>query len=187
MLAAVVVRNGKELFENLAFNDVVVNRGGLGGMIDLAISIGESYVCDLRADGVIIATPTGSTAYAMSAHGPIVHPSLRAWSLVPISPHALTNRPIVIGDDERVAITITGAREATIHWDGHHHHELYEGDCILVQAAPHTVRLLHPKGYDYFAMLRQKLHWSASPLSSTVKGPMAAARKSRKTAAATKK
>src|SRR5688572_19301695 len=128
MLTAAVERGGRELFSNLAFNDVVVNRGGLGGMIDLAISIGESYVCDLRADGVIVATPTGSTAYAMSAHGPIVHPSMRAWSLVPISPHALTNRPIVIGDDERVAITITGAREAAIHCDGHHHHELYEGD-----------------------------------------------------------
>ena len=187
MLSAVVVRDGKELFSNLALNDVVVNRGGLGGMIDLAISIGESYVCDLSADGVIIATPTGSTAYALSAHGPIVHPSLRAWSLVPISPHALTNRPIVIGDDERVAITITGARESAIHWDGHHHHELHEGDCILVQAAPHTVRLLHPKGYDYFAMLRQKLHWSASPLSSVLKSPMTGSRKQRKPATPSKK
>jgi NAD+ kinase len=187
MLTAAVIRNDRELFSYLAFNDVVVNRSGLGGMIDLAISIGDSYVCDLRADGVIIATPTGSTAYAMSAHGPIVHPSLRAWSLVPISPHALTNRPIVIGDDERVAITITGAREAAIHWDGYHHHELYERDCIVVQAAPHTVRLLHPKGYDYFAMLRQKLHWSASPLSAEIKGSVNGGRKPRKPAAAVRK
>jgi NAD+ kinase len=164
MLQAAVVRDDVAVFDNLAFNDVVVNRGGLGGMIDLAISIGDSYVCDLRADGVIIATPTGSTAYAMSAHGPIVHPALRAWSLVPISPHALTNRPIVIGADDRIAISITGAREATIHWDGHYHHELREDDCIFVQAAPYTVQLLHPSGYDYFAMLREKLHWSASPL-----------------------
>ena len=171
MLTASVVRSDRELFSNLALNDVVVNRGGLGGMIDLSISIGDSYVCDLRADGVIIATPTGSTAYAMSAHGPIVHPSLHAWSLVPISPHALTNRPIVIGDNEQVAITITGAREATIHWDGHHHHEVSEGDCILVHAAPYAVRLLHPRGYDYFAMLRQKLHWSASP-TAAIKSPV---------------
>ena len=187
MLTAAVERGGKEQFSNLAFNDVVVNRGGLGGMIDLAISIGESYVCDLRADGVIVATPTGSTAYAMSAHGPIVHPSLRAWSLVPISPHALTNRPIVIGDDERVAITITGAREATIHWDGHHHLELYEGDRIVVQAAPHTVRLLHPKGYDYFAMLRQKLHWSASPLSPVLRSHSSGRGKQNRAAAAVRK
>src|SRR6185436_13225664 len=94
MLSASVRRGDRKIFSNLAFNDVVVNRGGLGGMIDLAVAIGDSYVCDLRADGVIIATPTGSTAYAMSANGPIVHPSIRAWSLVPISPHALTNRPI---------------------------------------------------------------------------------------------
>jgi len=165
MLTAAVLRDGGESFSHLAFNDVVVNRGSLGGMIDLAISIGDSYVCDLRADGVIIATPTGSTAYAMSANGPIVHPSLRAWSLVPISPHALTNRPIVVGDNEEVTIKITGAREATMHWDGHYHHELSEGDRILVKAAPFSVRLLHPEGYDYFAMLREKLHWNATPLS----------------------
>src|SRR5258706_11142034 len=100
----------------------------------------------------------------MSANGRIVHPSIRAWSLVPISPHALTNRPIVIGDNEQVTITITGARDAAIHWDGHYHHELHDGDRIEVAAAPFGVRLLHPHGYDYYAMLRQKLHWSASPL-----------------------
>ncbi|MEO7761272.1 MAG: NAD kinase [Casimicrobiaceae bacterium] len=166
MLTAAVHRDGKELISNLAFNDVVVSRGALGGMIDLAVSIGDSYVCDLRADGVIIATPTGSTAYAMSAHGPIVHPSLRAWSLVPISPHALTNRPIVVGDDEQVTIAITSDRESSIHWDGHYHRELREADRIVIQAAPFSVRLLHPRGYDYFAMLRQKLHWSATPLSN---------------------
>jgi NAD+ kinase len=168
MLSAAVLRDGAELVENLAFNDVVVNRGGLGGMIELAISIGGSYMCDLSADGVIIATPTGSTAYAMSANGPIVHPSLRAWSLVPISPHALTNRPIVIGDAEQVTIALTGAREAMIHWDGHHHVELREGDRIVVRTAPFAARLLHPHGYDYFAMLREKLHWSASPLAGAM-------------------
>ena len=165
LLQARVVRDGVELITGLAFNDVVVNRGGFGGMIDLSVGIGDSYVCDLRADGVIVATPTGSTAYAMSANGPIVHPSVRAWSLVPISPHALTNRPIVIGDGERVTITVTRAREAAMHWDGQSHHDLREGDRIEIDAAPFSVRLLHPQGYDYYAMLRRKLHWSASPLS----------------------
>jgi NAD+ kinase len=167
LLHARVVRAGVELTDGLAFNDVVINRGGFGGMIDLSVGIGDSYVCDLRADGVIVATPTGSTAYAMSANGPIVHPSVRAWSLVPISPHALTNRPIVIGDGERVTITVTRARDATMHWDGQSHHDLQEGDRILIEAAPFSVRLLHPQGYDYYAMLRKKLHWSESPLAGT--------------------
>ena len=168
MLSARVLRGaGQPLFQSLAFNDVVVNRGASGGMIDLSVSIGESYVCDLRADGVILATPTGSTAYAMSANGPIVHPSLRAWALVPISPHSLTNRPLVIGDDAEVTVTITGARDAAIHCDGHHHHELEDGDQVVVESAPFSIRLLHPRGYDYFAMLRQKLHWSTSPLGES--------------------
>jgi NAD+ kinase len=165
LLHATVVRAGIELIHGLAFNDVVINRGGFGGMIDLSVGIGESYVCDLRADGVIVATPTGSTAYAMSANGPIVHPSVRAWSLVPISPHALTNRPIVIGDGECVTITVTRARAASIHWDGQSHHDLQEGDQVVIDAAPFSVRLLHPQGYDYYAMLRKKLHWSESPLA----------------------
>lgn len=165
LLHARIVRAGVELTEGLAFNDVVINRGGFGGMIDLSVGIGDSYVCDLRADGVIVATPTGSTAYAMSANGPIVHPSVRAWSLVPISPHALTNRPIVVGDGERVTITVMRAREAAMHWDGQSHHDLQEGDRILIDAAPFSVRLLHPQGYDYYAMLRKKLHWSEAPLS----------------------
>ena len=165
LLRAEVIRGGETLNSSLAFNDVVINRGGFGGMIDLSVAIGESYVCDLRCDGVILATPTGSTAYAMSANGPIVHPSVRAWSLVPISPHALTNRPIVIGDGERVVITLTRAREAAIHWDGQSHHTLIENDSICIDAAPCSVRLLHPEGYDYYAMLRKKLHWSESPLS----------------------
>lgn len=167
LLHARVVRADVELTSGLAFNDVVINRGGFGGMIDLSVAIGESYVCDLRADGVIVATPTGSTAYSMSANGPIVHPSVRAWSLVPISPHALTNRPIVVGDGERVTITVTRAREAAIHWDGQSHHALQEGDRTLIDAAPFSVQLLHPEGYDYYAMLRRKLHWSASPLAGT--------------------
>ena len=161
------MRAGVELTDGLAFNDVVINRGGFGGMIDLSVGIGDSYVCDLRADGVIVATPTGSTAYAMSANGPIVHPSVRAWSLVPISPHALTNRPIVIGDGERVTIAVTRARDAAMHWDGQSHLDLQEGDRILIEAAPFSVRLLHPQGYDYYAMLRKKLHWSESPLART--------------------
>ena len=165
LLRADVIRGDQTVTSSLAFNDVVVNRGGFGGMVDLSVAIGSSYVCDLRCDGVIIATPTGSTAYSMSAHGPIVHPSVRAWSLVPISPHALTNRPIVVGDSERVTITVTRAREAAIHWDGQTQQGLVEGDCVVIEAAPCSVRLVHPEGYDYYAMLRKKLHWSESPLS----------------------
>ncbi|MEO8135391.1 MAG: NAD kinase [Betaproteobacteria bacterium] len=170
MLSATLERDGATLTSGPALNDVVVNRGSMGGMIDLGVDIGDSYVCDLRADGVIVATPTGSTAYSMSANGPIVHPSVRAWSLVPISPHALTNRPIVVGDGARVTITVTRAREAAMHWDGQAHYDLEEGDRIVIEAAPFGVRLLHPDGYDYYAMLRKKLHWSESPLSSEDRG-----------------
>ncbi len=179
LLRAQVHRGDESLDSSLAFNDVVVNRGGYGGMIDLSVSIGDSYVCDLRCDGVIIATPTGSTAYSMSANGPIVHPSVRAWSLVPISPHALTNRPIVIGDGERVVITLTRARDAAIHWDGQAQQGLQEGDRVFVEAAQCSARLVHPEGYDYYAMLRKKLHWSESPQLAESRSRSADARASR--------
>ena len=178
LLRAQVIRGDQTLNSGLAFNEIVVNRGGYGGMIDLSVAIGDSYVCDLRCDGVIVATPTGSTAYSMSANGPIVHPSVSAWSLVPISPHALTNRPIVVGDSERVVVTLTRGRDAAIHWDGQSHHTLTEGDSVCIDGASCSVRLVHPHGYDYYAMLRQKLHWSESPLVGSGRQSRAPARRS---------
>ena len=146
-----------------AFNEVVVNRGTQGGMIDSAAEIDGRFVYAMRSDGLIVATPTGSTAYALSAQGPIVEPSVPAILLVPVAPHALTNRPIVVGDSVTVRVTLLRGTDAWVHCDGQTHFQMAEGDKVTIRRARHTMRLLHPEGYDYFAMLRQKLHWSETP------------------------
>jgi NAD+ kinase len=147
----------------LALNDVVVNRGALGTMIDLAVEIDGRFVYSMRADGVIVTTPTGSTAYALSAGGPIVAPHVPAFALVPVAPHALTHRPVAIPDSATVAIAISHGRDASVHCDGQAHFALSEGDRVALRRAQHRARFLHPEDHDYFAMLRQKLHWSETP------------------------
>ncbi|MEP7205928.1 MAG: NAD kinase [Casimicrobiaceae bacterium] len=147
----------------LAVNEVVVSRGSLGGMIDLAVEIDGGFVYAMRADGLIVATPTGSTAYALSAQGPIVHPQVPALVLVPVAPHALTNRPIAVSEHSSIVVTLLRGKDASAHCDGQAHFPLQEGDRVRVCRAPHQARLLHPEGYDHFAMLRQKLHWSETP------------------------
>ena len=117
----------------------------------------------MRADGIIVATPTGSTAYALSAGGPILDPQVPAFALVPVAPHALTHRPIAVADTATIALTLERGRDAALHCDGQAHFALAEGERITVQRAPHTARFLHPEGHDYFAMLREKLHWSETP------------------------
>ena len=147
----------------LALNDVVVNRGALGGMIDCAVTIDGHFVYAMRADGLIVATPTGSTAYALSAQGPIVDPGVPATLLVPVAPHALTYRPIALRDSAVIEITLLGGKEASLHCDGQAHFALSEGDRVVVRRAAHRTRLLHPQDHDHFAMLRRKLHWSETP------------------------
>ena len=146
-----------------ALNEVVVNRGGLGSMIECAVEVDGRFVYAMRADGVIVATPTGSTAYALSTGGPIIAPEVPAFALVPIAPHALTHRPIALPDAATISITVSRGRDAAVHCDGQAHFELAEGDRVLARRAPHTARLLHPGYHDYFAMLREKLHWSETP------------------------
>lgn len=146
-----------------ALNEVVVNRGGLGSMIECAVAIDGRLVYTMRADGVIVATPTGSTAYALSTGGPIIAPEVPAFALVPIAPHALTHRPIALPDRSTIDITVSRGRDAAVHCDGQARFELAEGDCVTARRAPHTARLLHPEYHDYFAMLREKLHWSETP------------------------
>ena len=149
--------------QSLGLNDVVVNRGALGSLIEYAIEIDGRFVFAMRADGVIVATPTGSTAYALSAGGPIIAPQVPAFALVPVAPHALTHRPIAVPDTATIAITVQHGRDAAVHCDGQTHFELGEGDRVVLQRAPYHARFLHPDGHDYFAMLRQKLHWSETP------------------------
>lgn len=163
VLAAVVVRNDGMRDEAFALNEVVINRGALGSMIDCAVEIDGRFVYTMRADGIIVATPTGSTAYALSAGGPILTPQLPAFLLVPVAPHALTHRPIAIGDDAEIVITVIRGRDAGVHCDGQNHFALAEGDCVRLKRAAFHARFLYPEGHDYFAMLREKLHWSATP------------------------
>ena len=146
-----------------ALNDVVVNRGALGGMIDCAVAIDGRFVYAMRADGLIVATPTGSTAYALSAQGPIVDPVVPAILLVPVAPHALSNRPIVVRDSVAIEIVLLGGKDASLHCDGQANFPLSEGDRVVVRRAAHHVRFLHPKDHDHFAMLRRKLHWGETP------------------------
>lgn len=132
-------------------------------MIDLSIEIDARFAYAMRCDGIIVATPTGSTAYALSAHGPIVHPEVPALLLVPVAPHALSNRPIVIADGSQIVVTVERGKEAAVHSDGQSHHPLAEGERVRVRRASHAARFLHPRGHDHFAMLREKLHWGTSP------------------------
>jgi NAD+ kinase len=163
ILHGTVTREGSVLLDTLALNDVVVSRGSVGGMVELTVAIDGRFVYNQRADGLIIATPTGSTAYALSANGPILHPNLPAIVLVPVAPHALSNRPIALSDDCEVELTLTRSRDAGAHFDGQAHIALIDRDRITIRRSRHTIRLLHPRGYDYFRMLREKLHWSSLP------------------------
>ena len=163
ILHATVTRQGQVLLDTLALNDAVVSRGSVGGMIELSVHIDGKFVYNQRSDGLIVATPTGSTAYALSANGPILHPNLAAIVLVPVAPHALSNRPIALSDDCTVEMVLTRGRDAGAHFDGQAHFTLQERDCVTVRRSEHKIRFLHPAGYDYFKMLRQKLHWSALP------------------------
>jgi NAD+ kinase len=147
-------------YDVLAFNDVVVSKGAKGSMVEFDVHIDGQFVYTQRSDGVIIATPTGSTAYALSAGGPILHPGLSAIALVPVSPHTLSARPITVGADSRIEVRLLNGADALAHFDNHSHFTLHNGDRIVVRRYEHAIRLLHPVGYSYYHMLRQKLHWS---------------------------
>ena len=163
LLRAAVQRDGEQLCEALAFNDVVMNKGEVGRMIELEVRVDGEFLYVLRADGVIVATPTGSTAYALSANGPILHPAVPGIAIVPLCPHALSNRPITIPDGSIVEMILLPGYDARVHFDGHGVFDARAGDCVRVERAPHAVTLLHPRNYSYFAMLREKLHWSSTP------------------------
>jgi NAD+ kinase len=160
LLVGAVRRASRTLFSTLAFNDVVVSRGAMGSMIEFAVTVDGEFIYSLRADGLIVATPTGSTAYALSAGGPILHPALQAIALVPISPHTLSNRPVAIRSTSKVEITLVRGMDARANFDVQAYWELEPGDVVSVSASPRPATLLHPKGYRYFSMLRQKLRWN---------------------------
>jgi NAD+ kinase len=163
LLAAEVLRGGERVFQTLALNDAVVSKGDVGRLIDLEVRVDGEFLYVLRADGMIVATPTGSTAYALSANGPILHPAVPGIALVPLCPHALSYRPITISDRSTVELTLLAPHSGSAHFDGQERFDTRAGDSVRIARAGPSLTLLHPPGYSYFAMLREKLHWSATP------------------------
>ena len=160
LMHAQVFRDGQCVFDALAMNDVVLNRGATSGMVELRVEVDGHFVANQRADGLIIASPTGSTAYSLSAGGPLVHPATPGWVLVPIAPHTLSNRPIVLPDGCEVTIELVSGRDASANFDMQSLASLLHGDRITVRRSEHRVRFLHPIGWTYFDTLREKLHWN---------------------------
>lgn len=160
LMHARVMRDGGCVFDALAMNDVVVNRGATSGMVELRVEVDGHFVANQRADGLIVASPTGSSAYALSAGGPLLHPSTPGWVMVPIAPHTLSNRPVVLPDDVEIAIELVAGRDASANFDMQSLASLLHGDRITVRRSQHRVRFLHPRGWTYFDTLRKKLHWN---------------------------
>jgi len=164
LLQAEVMRKGKIVHSANAFNDVAVGKGELARMIEFEMYIGGEFVNDTRGDGLIVASPTGSTAYALSAGGPILHPALPAIVIVPICPHTLSNRPIVVGAESIIEIVITGAvnQRAHVTFDGQSTYSLEDHDRIYVRRSEYDVELIHPSRRSHFEVLRIKLGWGES-------------------------
>ena len=163
LLDAVVLRNGKEINRALALNDVVVNRSGISGMVELAVQVNGSFMYNQRSDGLIISTPTGSTAYALSAGGPILHPHVAGILLAPIAPHSLSNRPIVLPQDSITIIEVVDGREVIVNFDMQSQTNLQSGDKVEVRQSTKTIDLLHPSNHSDYKTLREKLHWNEYP------------------------
>ena len=160
VLDAEIFRAERSLLRTIALNEAVVGKGGQGRLIEFELSIDGEFVYKLRGDGVIVATPTGSTAYALSAQGPILHPAVPALALVPLAPHTLSARPVSVSDSSVIEIAIVHANDARAHFDGFSVIEMAGGDRLVLRRSSHVVRFVHPPGYRYFATLREKLRWS---------------------------
>jgi len=162
LLEMQVLRNGQVIFQGDAFNDVVVHIRDVARMIEFETRINHEFVNHQRADGIVVSTPTGSTAYALSSGGPILHATLDVITLVPISPHTLSSRPLVVNADSEIDILVCNTKEgiAQATCDGHLSTDVHVGDHIMVKRKVEKITLLHPKQYNYFEILRAKLHWS---------------------------
>jgi NAD+ kinase len=160
LLDGEIVRGKEPALRTLALNEAVVGKGAQGRLIEFELWLDGEYIYTLRADGMIVATPTGSTAYALSAQGPILHPAVPALALVPLNPHTLSARPVSISDRCVIEIVLKHALDARAHFDGLALFDLQEGDRLRLRRSPDAVRFVHPPGYKYFATLREKLRWS---------------------------
>jgi NAD+ kinase len=160
LLDAEIKRAGKPVLRTIALNEAVIGKGSQGRLIEFELSIDGEFVYRLRADGIIVATPTGSTAYALSAQGPILHPAVPALTLVPLNPHTLSARPVSVSDRSVIEIVMVHALDARAHFDGLALADMAEGDRLVLRRSADAVRFVHPPGYRYFATLREKLGWS---------------------------
>ena len=160
LLSARVMRGETEVFSGTAFNEVVVHRSQISSMVEFEVRIDGEYLYNQRADGLIVATPTGSTAYAMSAGGPILHPGLDVLELVPVCPHTLSNRPIVVHASSVLEILMHRTGDIRVRLDSHTSFDMQLDDRIVVTRCPEHACLLHPVGHSYYHTLREKLLWN---------------------------
>jgi NAD+ kinase len=160
LLQARILRDGRQVAQADAVNEIVLHKWNVARMIECEVNIDGRFVYTMRADGLIVSTPTGSTAYALSGGGPILHPALQALVLVPICPHTMTNRPLVVGDSSCIELRVcdTNQDRAQVTADGQINLPLSSGDRIVIEKS-HTLHLIHPADHDYYRILREKLHW----------------------------
>jgi NAD+ kinase len=160
VIDAEILRGTQSVLRTIALNEAVIGKGSQGRLIEFELWLDGEYIYRLRADGMIVATPTGSTAYALSAQGPILHPAVPALALVPLNPHTLSARPVSISDKTKIEIVLKHALDARAHFDGLALFDMQEGDRLVLRRSADAVRFVHPPGYKYFATLREKLRWS---------------------------
>ena len=160
LLDAEIKRAGKSVLRTIALNEAVIGKGSQGRLIEFELSVDGEFVYRLRADGIIVATPTGSTAYALSAQGPILHPAVPALTLVPLNPHTLSARPVSVNDRSVIEVVMVHSLDARAHFDGLALADMAEGDRLVLKRSADAVRFVHPPGYRYFKTLREKLGWS---------------------------
>jgi len=156
-----VVREGRELACETVLNDVVINRGTLARLADIETSINDLYLTTYRADGLIVATPTGSTAYSLAAGGPVIHPQVPGIIMTPICPFTLTNRPLIVPHSACIKIRLEKkASDIMLTFDGQAGFEIRDSDTIIIRQSPHDLNLICIPGQDYFDVLKTKLSWS---------------------------
>jgi NAD+ kinase len=161
LLRAVVRRKGRPDVTADVLNDVVITKAGPSRIIEVDVSVDGAFVSSFRADGIIVSSPTGSTAYNLAAGGPILHPTLPAVVITPICPHMLTNRPLVVGDEARIEVRLRAGRDVEVYaaLDGQETFAFTDGDHVAVTGSPRRLKLVKAPGRDYFAVLRTKLKW----------------------------
>lgn len=161
LLEASVRRNNGDVDAGVALNDIVVHAGSMSRMMDFRLFVDDEFVYDQRSDGLIVSTPTGSTAYALSAGGPIMHPQLDAVVIVPMFPHTLTSRPLVVCGDVEIGVRIGGASTPKVSCDSQVDLDLEPGDEVRIVKHPHALRLAYPVGHNFYESCRSKLDWAS--------------------------